>query len=124
MAFSDPQSVNPGSGAVSLPRTGQGVDQGAFTSSDGVLKLSISHAYNVGRAGRTRRTIRIDRTKLTADPLAPTTNVVLSDSVYVVYDTPKQGFTAAESQSLILGLTTLLTAATNAATVKFGGGES
>lgn len=124
MAFADPQSINPGSGAVSLPRTGQAVNLGEFTSGDTTLKLSITHEYLVGKDNRTRRTVRVDRSKISADPLVPSTNVVLKDSAYIVYNGPQQGFTSAEAVSLLAGLAAWGTATTNAAFTKLAGGES
>lgn len=120
MAFSDPQSINPGSGAVSLPRTGSGLDTGKFTSSDGLLNFRVSHQFGK----RTRRTARLDVSKIVTDPLNPSQNRPVSGSVYVVVDVPPQGFTADEQVKLLAGLSSWLTASTNANAIKLAGGES
>lgn len=120
MAFNDPQSINPGGGAVSLPRVGSGIGVGAFTSNDGALTLKISNAYGK----RTRRTARLDVSKIASDPLNPQQNKPVSASVYVVVDVPPQGFTSTEVVSLLAGLSAWLTASTNANAVRLAGGEA
>jgi len=118
MAYSDPQSVTIGS-ALSLPRTGQGVGTGTFTKDDGTAQLVVSHAN--GR--RVRRTARVNFSKVAADPLVTGTNLRLSASAYIVIDVPVNGFTVAEQVQIITGLTTWLTASTNANATKLVGGE-
>lgn len=119
MAYADPQSVTIGS-ALSLPRTGSGIGTGTFTKDDGTAQLVVSH--QVGK--RIRRTARINYSKIVADPLVTGTNLRLSASVYVVLDVPINGFTVAEQVQIITGLTTWLTASTNANATKLVGGES
>lgn len=119
MAYSDPQSVTIGS-AISLPRTGQGVNTGTFTSSDATAGLSVSHQYG----NRTRRTARVNFAKIAADPLISAQNIKYSASAYIVLDVPITGFTVAEQVQIITGLTTWLTASTNANATKLAGGES
>jgi hypothetical protein len=119
MAFSDPQSVTIGT-AQSLPRTGQGIGTGQFTKDDQTVSLVVSHA--VGR--RTRRTVRVNLAKVVPDPIVTGTNLKVSGSVYIVLDVPPNGFSPAEQVQLITGLTTWLTASTNANATKFVGGES
>jgi hypothetical protein len=121
MAYSDPQSVTvDGSGATSLPRTASGVNAGSFTSNDGNVQLSVSSS--LGK--RTRRTARINLSKIAADPLISAQNIKYSSSVYLVVDTPVTGFSVAELTTLVTGLTTWLTASTAANTVKLLGGEN
>lgn len=120
MAFSDPQSVDYGAITVSLPRTGFGNGTGSFKSSDGDVKLTISHAYNK----RTRHLARVDVQKVAADPLFPSTNVARKAAIYLVVDHDAVGFT---SQELIDGVTLLtdwLTASSGAAITKVIGGEA
>lgn len=119
VAFSDPQSVTIGS-AISLPRTGQGVDVGAFTSNDQAVDLTIQHQYKT----RTRRQFRVDQQKIVTDPLFSTQNKRVSASAYLVVDIPQSGFSPAEVQSIVTGLITNLTASSNANLIKFIGGES
>lgn len=119
MAFSDPQSVTIGS-AISLPRTGQGIDTGAFTSADGTTALIVSSQ----KGKRVRRTARVNFAKIVADPITTGTNLRVSASCYIVLDVPVNGFTTAEQVQLLTGLTTWLTASTNANATKLVGGES
>lgn len=119
MAYADPQSVTIGS-ALSLPRTGSGVNTGTFTKDDGTAQLTVSHQYGK----RIRRTARVNYSKIVADPLITGTNLRLSSSVYVVLDVPVNGFTVAEQVQIITGLTTWLTASTNANATKLAGGEA
>jgi hypothetical protein len=118
--FSDPQSVTIGS-AQSLARTGINSSSGVFTKDDQTVSLSIAHSKS--KANRIRSTARIDFSKIIADPLVTGTNLRLSASCYIVLDKPINGFTVAEQVQLITGLTTWLTASTNANATKLGGGE-
>lgn len=120
MAFADPQSVTINAVANSLPRTSNGVNSGVFTKDDGAVKLSVSHNYGK----RTRRTIRLDSTKIAADPLQPSTNARYSMSTYLVVDTPVTGYTNAEIKQIIDGLTAYLTASSGARVTQLLGGEN
>jgi len=119
LSFADPQSIDPGTGAISLPRTGSAVGQGVFTSADGTLELRIMQ--NVKR--RQRRMIKVTYRKIIADPLLPTMNTTVVFSCYLVADAPVNGVTATEQINLIKGLCGLLSASTYAAVTKFIGGE-
>lgn len=120
MSFSDPQSVTINAVAVPLPRTGSGPSQGTFTSSDGAVKMTVSHAY--GR--RNRRTIRIDHSKIAADPLQPAVNGRYSMSTYIVSDTPLVGYSNTEVKQVIDALTAYLTASSGARVTQLLGGEN
>jgi hypothetical protein len=122
MSFADPQSVTIGTtpGTVSLPRTGSGVNTGAFTSNDGTTDVLVSHQYGK----RTRRQARIDYKKIAPNPLISSENIQFSASVYLVVDLPQTGFTVSDAKDLVVALTTWLTASTNANTVKLLGGEN
>lgn len=120
MAYADPQSVDVGAGPVSLPRTGSGLNTGSFKSNDGHTALSVASQYGK----RTRRTIRLDHSKIAPDPLISSQDVLYSMSSYIVVDTPLTGFTVAEAKLVVEGLTTLLTASTGAAITKLLGGEN
>lgn len=119
MAFADPQSINNGT-AVSLPRTGSGISNGVFTSADGTVKLTISSTYGK----RTRRIARLDYNKIAADPFVTTQNDSVSMSVYIVIDTPKQGYASTEQIANAAALASFLTASTNAGLTQLVGGES
>lgn len=120
MAYADPQSVTINAVANTLPRTSSGTNSGTFTKDDGALKLSISHNYGK----RTRRTVRIDATKIAADPLQPSTNARYSMSTYIVVDAPVTGYTNAEIKQVVDGLTAYLTASSGARVTQLLGGEN
>jgi hypothetical protein len=120
MAFSDPQSITISAVATSLPRTSTGVNTSDYKSADGLMTLSASHAY--GR--RTRRVLRFDHSKVTADPFIPSQNVKVGMSNYLVFDLPPAGYSNAEITAVYTGFKTLFTASTDAAIVKLLGGES
>jgi hypothetical protein len=122
MAFSDPQSVTIGTtpGAVSLPRTSNGVNTGGFTANDASVALNIAHAYGK----RTRRTARIDYSKIAPDPLISANNIKYSASCYVVVDQPVTGFSAGEIKDLATALSTWLTASSGAHITQLAGGEN
>jgi hypothetical protein len=90
--FADPQSVTVNSVAKSLPRTGSVDHGGVFEDIADGLTLRINHA--TGR--RNRSTVRLDESKISADPLVPTVNRPYSLSAYLVLDTPLQGFSSTE----------------------------
>jgi hypothetical protein len=119
--FTEPQSVTIGADTSSLPRVAFGTNSGTFQKDDASVKLTVSHAY---QGKRTRRVIRLDSAKIVADPLIEDLNVESTIGVYLVVDEPKNGFSQAEKLDVVKALTTLLTASSAAATVKFLGGES
>jgi len=92
MSFTDPLSVTISGTAISLPRISVGDDKSEYQSGDGLTHVEASHLY---KADRTRRVIRIDTAKITADPFRPSENRQVGMSNYVVFDTPKVGYTAA-----------------------------
>lgn len=118
MAFADPQTFN----ALTLPRTGfsnNGTDPSTFTTVDGTTRLSVQHSYGK----RTRRTIRVDFSKIAADPLISSQNIKYSMAAYIVVDLPITGFTVAEAKAQIDALTAYLTASTGARVTQLLGGE-
>jgi len=120
MAFADPQSVTIATVANPLPRISSGVNNGAFASADGTVKLSVSHTYGK----RTRRMIRLDTSKIAADPFTVGQSNQVSMSVYLVVDVPKQGYTLTEQSNLVKALTDYLSASSNARTTQLLGGEN
>lgn len=119
MAFADPQSVTINAVANSLPRTSSGVNSGAFTKDDGTVRLSVSHAYGK----RTRRTVRIEHSKVAPDALTGL-NVKSSMSTYIVADVPNTGYSIAEQKQIIDALTAYLTASSGARVTQLLGGEN
>lgn len=120
MSYADPQTVTIDGTAIPLPRTGSGESSGSFTANDGQTALLVSHNY--GR--RTRRTIRLNSSKISSDPLVPSANLRSSSSVYLVVDQPVNGYTSAELKKQVDGFLALLSASSGAAITKLLGGES
>jgi hypothetical protein len=120
MSFTDPQTVTISGATTPLPRVSVGDDESEYQSGDGLIKLTASHNYGK----RTRRMVRLDTQKVSADPYKPTENVKLSMSNYIVFDLPAVGYTPAEALAIWIGFRTQLTATSDALIVKLLGGES
>ena len=120
MAFTDPQSITISGVTTPLPRTSTGVGTSTYTSADGLIDLVASSSY--GR--RTRRTMRLDLAKITADPFIPAQNQKVSMSVYTVFDLPPVGYTNADALAAWVGYRTALAATSDALVSKLLGGES
>jgi hypothetical protein len=120
MAFTDPQSITISGTPISLPRISTGTNESKYSSSDGLVDLSASHAY--GR--RTRRVLRVDHSKITADPFIPDQNREVSMSHYMVFDVPAVGYTNADVKAVYAGFKALYTASSDALIDKLLGGES
>ena len=120
MALPDPQSVTVGGVTTSLPRVSSGENSGSFQSNDGTIRMSVSHSYGK----RTRRTIRLEHSKIAADPLISSTNIRHSMTSYIVVDVPVTGYTVTEAKAVVDGLIGVLTASSGAATTKLLGGEN
>jgi len=120
MAFSDPQSITISAVTTPLPRVSTGAGNSEYTSADGLIKLSASNAY--GR--RTRRVLRLDHSKITADPFIPATNAKVSMSNYIVFDVPVAGYSNAEALAVYAGFKTAFSASSDALITKLLGGES
>lgn len=120
MAFSDPQSVTISGTAISLPRVNVGNNGSEYLSSDGLVKLSASNSYGK----RTRRVLRLDHAKITADPYIPAQNAKVSMSNYIVFDVPVVGYTNAEALAVYAGFKAAFTATSDALITKLLGGES
>lgn len=111
MSLSSPQSVNINAVATDLHRIEDTASSSLYQSADGTLSLKVSHQVNKGRA---RRMVRLDQTKIAENPLTAV-NTYVKGGVYVVIDEPEFGFTDAELDYLVDGLTAWLTAANIAA---------
>lgn len=121
--YADPQSVTINAVAQSLPRTGTGVNgpfSAQYTKDDGNVVLSVSHQYGK----RTRRTARLDLTKIAVDPLVSSTSIKYGMSAYLVVDVPPTGFTVVEAKQLVDALTGWLTATSGANATRLLAGES
>ncbi len=118
--LADPQSVTINAVANSLPAISRGVNTSSYQKDDGLVKLDVSHQYGK----RTRRTIRLNHSKIAADPLVSAQNIKYSMSTYLVIDTPVTGYTIAEAKQIVDGLTAYLTASSGAKVTSVLGGES
>jgi len=120
MSFADPQSVNIGAGAVSLPRVSSGRYTADYVSADGLLALRASSQYG----NRTRQVLRLDTKKISADVYLPDRNVERSMSCYLVFDRPPVGYTNADALAVYGGFKTAITASSDLLVSKLLGGES
>lgn len=121
MAFSDPQTVTINAVAQTLPRISSGVNAGSFQKDDATVKLTVSHQYAKSRA---RRMLRIDHSKIAADPLAAGINVKASASCWMVVDVPETGYTVTEQKQIVDAFTAYLTASSGANVTRLLGNES
>jgi len=121
MSFADPQTVTISGTAISLPRTSTGDGNSRYLSADGRVQLSASSQYNK----RTRRTLRLDHSKIAADPFTAD-NTEYSMSVYLVFDLPPKGvgYSATDALAVYQGFKTQITASSDLLVSKVLGGES
>lgn len=120
MSFADPQTVTISAVTTPLPRISVGDDESQYASGDGLITLDASHNYGK----RTRRMLRINTSKVTADPFKPAENVKVSMSCYIVFDLPPAGYTAVEALAVYTGFKTQITATGDLLVTKLLGGES
>ena len=120
MAFADPQSIKISGVTTSLPRVSTGKFESIYESADGLIKLSAAH--QTGK--RKRRVIRIDVSKITADPFIPANNVEVSTSIYIVFDIPSVGYSNAEMKAVYDGFIEALQASSSLLITKLLGAES
>jgi len=120
MAFTDPQSITIGGVTSSLPRVSSGNGNGSYQSSDGLVVVTASNSYS----RRTRRVLRVDHSKITADPFVPAQNSKVSMSNYMVFDLPPAGYTNAEAKAVYDGFKAMFAASSDALITKLLGGES
>jgi hypothetical protein len=120
MAFSDPQSITISAVTTPLPRVTTGDGNSRYTSADGLIALSASNSYGK----RSRRVLRLDHSKVTADPFIPAQNTKVSMSNYIVFDVPVVGYTNAEALAVYTGFKAAFTATSDLLITKLLGGES
>ncbi len=120
MALSDPQSITINSVAISLPRVSSAVNSGSYQSNDGLVQETVSHQYGK----RNRRMVRVDHSKVAADPLISAQNIKYSMSTYIVFDVPVTGYTVAEAKQVVDGFIAQLNASSGALITKVLGGEN
>jgi len=82
--------------------------------------MSVSHT----NGKRFRRVIRVDASKVSADPLIPTQNTRNNMACYLVVDVPANGYTITEQKAVIDAFTAYLTASSSAKVAQLLGGEN
>jgi hypothetical protein len=120
MAFADPQSITINAVALTLARVTQD-PTGSFVTSDALVKETIGQS--VSSKGRSRRLIRLDHSKVAANPFDSTLNAKYNMAVYVVVDVPDVGYTITEQKQVTDGFMTYLTASSGAKMLQLLGGE-
>lgn len=119
--FTDPQTVTVAGVAKTLPGVFTEGAKKVYSTDDGVFTLTVSHI----KGKKKRSVIRLDHTKVAADPFQTDRNVSAGQSAYLVLEAPTNGlFSVTEQKDLIVALNALLSATSNALTVKFVAGES
>lgn len=103
MAFTDPQKVKIGASEITLPRVSTNGMASEYTNEDSTVDLSISTAET--RKNRLRHQVRLDKSKITANPFDTSQNVEVGASAYLVIDRPLSGFTNTEVEELVKALT-------------------
>lgn len=119
MAFSDPQTVTINAVAQTLPRTGTTGTSSSYRKDDGLVALNVSHSYGK----RIRSSVRLDHSKIAADPLISAQSIRYSMSVYAVIDRPITGYTVAEAKQVADALFAYLTATSGSNVTKVLGLE-
>lgn len=120
MAFSDPQAITINAVALSLARVDQD-PQGKFVTSDGLVEEVIGQ--QAAGTGRYRRLLRLNHSKIAANPFDSSLNAKYNMAVYVVVDVPQVGYTVTEQKQVTDGFMTYLTASSGARMLQLLGGE-
>lgn len=101
--FSDPQSVTISSVAQSLPRVSTDGMSSTYSKDDETIRLSVQHQTTT--KGRVRRTVRMDVSKIAADPFVANQSRKVNSAYYVTIDEPADGvFSNAELLANMKGL--------------------
>jgi hypothetical protein len=119
--LSDPQSITVNAVAQSLPAVSRSANSSTYQKDDATYKLGISHSY--GKT-RTRRVVRVDAKKISADPLVAAQNLEYKFVAYLVIDEPITGYSVTERKDIIVAIADWLKASTNANTIAVLGGQS
>jgi len=120
MSYADPQSIKINGVTISLPRVSAEKNASRYESNDGLTELLASSQYG----SRTRRTVRVNLSKITADPFIPAQNVKVSSSCYLVFDIPPAGYTVEELRKIYEGFVEALSASSAKLITQLLGGES
>jgi hypothetical protein len=118
--LADPQTITISSNARTLAQTDLTSSTGIYTDTDNGLQLYVTQ--RVDKSGVRRATVSLTTTKIAADPLTAV-NQRVDDAVTISFKVPPSGFTKAEIAAQFAGLSSWLTASTNANLNKVVGGE-
>jgi len=116
MSLADPQTITIGS-AISLARVSDDGFKSQYFSADRIVRETVSSQYSTGSSGRTKTLFRVDKDVVAVDPISAL-NKSLTGSCYLVMDYPLLGFTTADKIAMFTGMSTQLTASTNAVLTK------
>jgi hypothetical protein len=89
-------------------RTGTGDGSAVYSTADGKDVITISHQSK----NRNRTIVRLDRSKIAANPFDAALNQAYSLSTYQVFDWPKLGVTSSEVANLATLLNNFVSAGT------------
>lgn len=117
MAFADPQSITVDTASIQLPRVGSSIGAGAFRSSDQKYQLDIRHSSGT----RERHNVKLSFADVVGNPLVPSQNLVVSTTVNLTVDHPKNGLTANSVKEIAAALAVW---ASEANLAKLIGGEN
>lgn len=122
MSFSEPLSLTVSGVTTPLPRVSVGERKSEYLSGDGLYEIIASHEG--GKTKRLRRTLRLNATKVAADPFRDDVNVERSMSFYIVFDMPPVGYSATDAFAIYTGFKTMMIASSDIMITKLLGGES
>jgi hypothetical protein len=120
MSFTDPIALTINAVPYTLPKVSTQGDDTTYQTSDGLIVVRASHEGGK----RNRHLLRIDHSKVTADPFIPAENVKIGMSNYLVFDVPLSGYTATEALQIYQGFKAWFSASSDAVITKLLGGES
>lgn len=111
MSLATPQTITINAVPKTCNRISDDATSSLYTSDDDTITFRVSHQASKSRI---RRMVRLDQTKIAADPLTAV-NSYQKAGVYVVIDEPSFGFSDTELDYLVDALVGWLTAANIAA---------
>lgn len=116
MSLADPQSITIGS-AISLARVSDDGFKSQYYSADRLVRETVSSQVTSGTNGRTKTLFRVDKDVIAPDPISAL-NKSQTGSAYVVFDFPLFGFSTSDKIAMFTGMSSQLTASTNAVLTK------
>lgn len=121
MALADPQVLTIATVAQSLPNVSRDGTSSVYSKDDGTVTLKVTHSN--GKI-RKRHQSRMDHNKIAADPLLAGVNRQASMSGIYTLDVPNVGYSVTEIRDNVKAHLAWFTTASDAALIKWIGGES